>query len=236
MQSNVAELPLSHKVWAWFESNKKQTIYGAVLVAAVGLIIWFVLWQRDEKQIAAGDALSNVAAGQIDGAISRSGAADAYLKVAAQFPNSQAGARALLIAASSFFMDGKYTEAQAQFERFTREYPASALRPAAMLGIASCLEAQAKTDQAVAAYKDLITRYPQETIIPQAKFALAGLYETQNKTDQARDLYQEVERAAPLTSFGNEAGIRIEELNAQHPTLTPAVLAPTNAPVRIEKK
>jgi len=236
MQSNVAELPLSHKVWGWFETNKKQAIYGAVAVIIVGLIVWFVLWQRDEKQIAAGDALSNVAAGQFDGAIPRSGAADAYLKVAAQYPNSQAGARALLMAAGNFFVDAKYSEAQAQFERFTREYPGSPLMGQALLGVASCLEAEGKTDQAITAYKELITRHPTETIIPQAKFALARLYEVQNKPEQARNLYEEVERAASFTSFGNEAGIRVEELDTKFPNLVPQTSAPTNAPIRLENK
>ena len=243
MQSNVAELPLSHKAWAWFESNKKQAIYGAVLLAAVGLIVWFALWQRDEKQIAAGDALSDVAAGQFDSTVARSGAAEAYLKVAGQYPNSQAGARALLMAAASFFTDGKYTEAQAQFERFTREYPGSPLMGEALLGVASCLEAEGKTDQAVTAYKELITRHPSETVIPQAKFALASLYETQSKPEQARELYEEVARAAPFASFGNEAGLRVEELEVKYPNLTAPVAPPTNvatptntAPIRLEKK
>jgi TolA-binding protein len=236
MQSNVAELPLSHKIWAWFETNKKQTLYGTVALIAVGLIVWFVIWQHDEKQIAAGDALSNVTAGQFDGAIQRSGVADAYLKVAAQYPNSQAGARALLMAASSLFIESKYPEAQAQFERFTHEYPGSPFMGEALLGVASCLSAQGKTDQAVAAYKDLITRHPLETVIPEAKFALAGLYDAQNKPEQARDLYEEVERAAPYTSFGNESGLRVQELEARFPNLAPATSALTNAPVRMDKK
>jgi tetratricopeptide (TPR) repeat protein len=238
MQSNVAELPISHKVWAWFESNRKPAIYGVVFLAAVGLIISFVVWHKDQKQLDAGEAFSNVAAGQFDGAIPMSGAVDAYLKVASQYPDSMAGARALLMAAASLFTEMKYPEAQAQFERFAREYPGSPFMGEALLGVGSCLEAQGKTDQAIAAYKDLITRHPSETVIPQAKFALAGLYEAQNKPEQARDLYEEVERAAAYTSFGNEAGIRVEELNAKHPSLAPTVTPIlTNAPpVATDKK
>jgi TolA-binding protein len=236
MPSNVAELPLSHKIWAWFEANKKQAIYGAVAVLVLGLVVWFILWQRDEKQIAAGDALSNVAAGQLEGAGVRGSAPEAYLKVAAEYPNSQAGARAVLMAASGFFTEAKYVDAQAQFERFRREYPGSVFVGQALLGIASCLEAEGKTEQAIAAYRELITRHPNETVTPEAKFALAALYEAQNKPEQARELYEEVERAAPMTSFGNEAGLRVEELNARFPaqvTVSPVV---TNAPMRLEKK
>jgi TolA-binding protein len=236
MQSNVAQLPLHDKVWAWFEANKKQTIYATLIVAGVGLIVWFLIWQRDEKQVAAGNALSNVSASQLEIAGPRSSAADAYLKVASEYPKSIAGARALLMAAASFFTDGKYSDAQAQFERFTREYPGSPFTGQAMLGIAACFEAQGKTEQAIAAYKELVTRHPNEAVIPQAKFSLARLYEAQNKPEQARDLYEDVERAAPFTAFGNEAGVRMEELIAKYPNLAPAPSVPTNAPLQLQKK
>jgi tetratricopeptide (TPR) repeat protein len=242
MQSNVAELPLHDKIWTWFESNKKPAFYGAVGLAAAGLVIWFLVWQKGEKQVAAGEALSNVAAGQIEGITSRSGLAQAYLKVAADFPETSAGARALLMAGGTFFTEGNYSEAQTQFERFMREYPGTPpLRSDALLGIASSLDVQGKTDQAVNAYKDLIARHPNDVVIPQAKFNLAMIYEAQNKPELARDLYEQVERAAPFTSFGNEAGMRLEELITKHPSLAPPPPAPislplTNAPVGIPKK
>jgi hypothetical protein len=93
----------------------------------------------------------------------------------------------------------------------------------------------------VAAYKDLIARHPNEIVIPQAKFNLASLYEAQNKPEMARELYEQVERGAPFTSFGNEAGVRMEELIAKHPNLAPPppapiAVAPTNAPVILPKK
>jgi tetratricopeptide (TPR) repeat protein len=241
MQSNVAELPLHDKIWTWFESNKKQAFYGAVGIVALGLIIWFMVWQKSEKQVAAGEALSNVAAGQIEGLPSHSGVVQAYLKVAADYPGSSAGARALLMAGGTFFTEGNYSEAQTQFERFMREYPGSPLRSDALLGIASCLDVQGKTDQAVNAYKDLIARHPNDVVVPQAKFNLAMVYEAQNKPELARDLYEQVERAAPFTSFGNEAGMRLEELIAKNPSLAPPPPAPislplTNAPVPLPKK
>jgi len=238
MQSNVAALPLHDKVWAWFETNKKTALYGAAGIAVIGLVVWFIVWQRDEKRVAAGEALSNVAAAQIEGVTSRSGAAQSYLKVAADYPGSIAGARALLFAAAGFFTEGNYSEAQAQFQRFLREYPGSTFRSDALLGVASCLDAQGKTDEALNAYKELIARYPNEPVIAQAKFNLATIYEAQNKPELARDLYEQVERAAPFTSFGNEAGFRMEELIAKHPSLAPPPpapisVSPTNAPIPV---
>jgi TolA-binding protein len=241
MESNVAQLPLADRLWDWFETYKKQVALATGILVVAGLVIWFILWQREQQQIDAGTALSQVEAGQLDGSSPRSAAADAYLKVAKNYPNSMTGARASLLAAGSLFAEGKYPEAQGQFERFVREYQGSPFMGEALLGIASCLDAEGKTEQAVNAYKDLVTRHPNESFIPQARFALARLYEAQNKPELARDLYQEIERVAPFTSLGNEAGVRLEELIAKYPKLAPAPPPPpassvTNLAPLLEKK
>src|SRR5215831_9894848 len=117
MLSNVAQLPLSHKLWAWFETNKKPALAGAGIVVALGLIIWFISWRHDETQIAAGNALSDVAARVVGTQGGSPDTASAFLWIASTYPNSSAGARALLLAAGTLFVDGKYSEAQAQFEK-----------------------------------------------------------------------------------------------------------------------
>jgi len=221
MEPNVAQLPLADRLWDWFETYKKQTALIAVIVVAAGLVIWFIIWQKEAKQVDAGVAVSQVAAGEIATGGARADAPEAYLKVANQYPHSMSGARALLLGAGGFFTEGKYTESQAQFERFVREYQGSPFMGEALFGIASCLDAQGKTDQAATAYKDLITRHPNESFVPQAKFALARIYEAQDKPEQARDYYQDVERSAAFTSIGNEAGVRLEELIAKNPKLAP---------------
>jgi predicted negative regulator of RcsB-dependent stress response len=237
MQSDVADLPLSHKLWAWFETNRKPALLGVALIAAAGLIAWILISQQQEKQIAAGAALSDIAANQMSGLTPRSDLVSAYLKVAGSYPGSSAGARALLMAAGNLFTENKFSEAQAQFEKFTREYHDSPLMGQALLGVAACLDAQAKTDAAIAAYKNLIDRHPSDIVVPQAKFALSRLYEAQNKPDMARDLLQDVERGNPYTSLGNEAGMRLEELIAKYPPLAPPPLAtPTNAPMKFQQK
>ncbi len=226
MESNVAQLPLADRLWDWFETYKRQIALVAAILVVAGLAVWFIIWQRETKQFDAGAALSQVSAPELQGG----GRADAeaYLKVAREYPNSMAGARALLLAASSLFDQNKYSEAQALFERFVREYQGNPLMGEALFGIASCLDAERKADQAATAYKDLITRHPNESFVPQAKFALAQIYEAQNKPEQARDLYQDIERAVPFTSLGNEAGVRMEELVAKYPNLQPPPPAPTS--------
>ena len=233
MQTEVAQLPLSHRLWAWFETNKKQAVWGTVLVVGVGLIIWFVVWQQGEKEIKASEALTNVSIPLAGSAGPRPGSAEAYFKVASEYPKSAAGARALLLGAGSLFIEGKFPEAKSQFERFTREHRDSPFMGQALLGVAASLDAQGKTNEAVTAYKDLVDHHPGESVIPQAKFALARLYESQNKLELARSLFEELNRTEPYSSLGSEAGMRLEELLAKNPNLIPKPVAPAPAPISL---
>src|ERR1051326_406204 len=133
MDSNAAQLPLSHKLWAWFETNKKQAFWGAGLVTIAVIVVAFVISQQGEKEVKASEALSSVAATPPTAAGARPDSAAAYLKVAADYPKSSAAARAGLLAGGSLFAQGKFAEAQAQFEKFTREYHDSPLLGQALL-------------------------------------------------------------------------------------------------------
>src|ERR1043166_8558017 len=100
MESEVVKLPLWQKLWAWFETNRKQAVWGAAIIVGVGLISWFVVWQRAQKELSASEALSNFGLPQ-PGSTARPDTAEAYLKVAATYPKSAAAARAMLLAAGS---------------------------------------------------------------------------------------------------------------------------------------
>lgn len=249
MESNVAHLALSDKLWAWYEANKKPVAIGVVAVLALTVIIWFFIWRHNEKEVQAGQALSAVTAGQLGGSTGpKPELAAAYLKVANDYSGTKASTHALLLAAGSLFTEGKFTEAQTQFDKFRRDHRDSPFMGEALLGIAACQDAQGKTNEAVAAYKELIDRHPADNAVPQARFALARLYEAQNKPEQARSLYEEVERGNPYSSVGSEAGMRLEELKLKFPQLSvpapslvmtsapPALKAPapagTNTPVQ----
>jgi len=237
MESSTAQLPLSHKAWAWFEANRKPALIGTGAIVAVGLIIWFYVYRQNEQQVAAAEALSRVAVPQMSGGRGGPESAASYLKVAADYPKSRAAARAVLLAAGSLFAEGKYTEAKAQFDRFTREYGNSPLMAQALLGSAASLDALGKTNEAITAYNNLIRQYPGENVVSQARFALGRLYETQNDPEKARTQFEEVARANPYGGIGSEAGMRVEELNLKYPKSVPATPTPTNAaPVKIEKK
>jgi len=233
MDSKVAELPVSDKLLAWFETNKKQVGYGAVALVILGIILGYFFYRKGEQQVAAGEALTSVSWNlAATGSAGRPGAAAEYLKVASQYPNSIAGARALLLAGGNLFVENKYDEARAAFDRCAREYPDAPVLGQALLGGAACLDGQNKVAEATAAYKNLIDRHPGDVAVPQAKFALGRLYENQGKPEQARNLFEEVARGDPTGSLGSEAGMRLEELRLKNPALfaPPAVPAlPTDS-------
>jgi len=225
MDTDVAELGL-HKLWAWYEANRKQVTLGAGLLVVAGLVIGFVVWQQGAKQQAASEALSDVEMGQL-GVPNMQSTPEGYLKVANTYPHSAAGEQALLLAASSLFVGDKYEQSRAEFERFRHEHHDSPWLGEALLGNAACLDAEGRTNEAIAAYKEVIAHRVPETVLPQAKFALASLYEAQNQVELARANFEDVARQ-PYTSLGSEAGIRLEELQIKHPSLAPATPMPTN--------
>jgi outer membrane protein assembly factor BamD (BamD/ComL family) len=237
MESDAGQLPLSHKAWAWFEANKKQALTGTVGVVVVGLIISFIIYRQDEREIAASEALANVEVPHMNNPRTVAESPEAYLKVVVEYPKSRAAARALLLAGGNLFATEKYPEAKTQFERFTREYGNSPYMGQALLGIAACLDAQGKVEEAIVAYKDLVDHHPGENSVPQARFALGRLYEAKGEAEKARNQFEEVARDNPYGSIGSEAGIRLEELNLKYPKAAATTVTATNkGPTKVEKK
>jgi predicted negative regulator of RcsB-dependent stress response len=199
------------KLWPWVETNRNRLIGGAVIAVLAIFIVWFVACQREAKEIAAGQALTQVA-------ISSSGPlADAYLQIAGQHPDTAAGQRALLQGASSLFDAGKFTDAQAQFQKYLDEHPDGEFSGQATLGVAASLDAQGKTDLAVGAYQRVINSSSDTAIVSAAKFGLARIEESQGRPNDAFVLYQDVASADPSGSLGSEADMRLIELRNKLP-------------------
>lgn len=232
MEQNVARLSLFEQLWAWFETNKKQAAWGAIALAIVAFFVAFYVWRRGETEVQAGEAFSKTAATLVTEGRGQAGSADAYLKVAAEYPKTSAAGRAILQAGAALFREQKYAESQAQFQRFTREYPDNPFLPQALLGIASCLEAEGKTAEAIQAYEGLVKRFPNSNVAPQAEFALANIYESQGRPEQAWALFEKLARQMGLnSSIGSEAGIRAEELKDKLPatvTTPPPAASPAS--------
>ena len=195
-------------------------IYGAVIIVATGILIAFYFWQQNQKEIAAGQALTElVTSTPPDSDANR--LADAYLKIAANFPGTRAGGRAAMQGAAALFEAGKYTEAQAQFKKYLETHPGDVFCAQAALGVAASLDAQGKIDLAASAYQRVISGFPDPNAVNVAKFALAQIDERQGKLADAENLYEDVARNNPNGSSGSEAALRAMELKTKlQPALT----------------
>jgi TolA-binding protein len=210
------------------EANKNRFIFGAVIIIIAGFLIAFYLWRQNQKELAAGQALTEAVVSAPQNA-NASQLADSYSKIAADYPGTRAGERAAAQSAAVLFEAGKYAEALAQFQQFLKTHPDSVFSPQAALGVAASLDAQGKTDLASSAYQRVISRFPDPNAVSAAKFALAQIGERQGKFAAAENLYEEVARNNPNSSLGSEAAMRAMELK----TKLPPASAPTTPPLSL---
>jgi tetratricopeptide (TPR) repeat protein len=205
---------------AWLDQNRKRAALWALAVAAVVLIAIAVISYQVQKEERASKALSSVRAPFSPTAVNPADTAESYLKIAKEHEGTKAGSRALLLAATARFTEGKYADAQKLFEQFSREYRDSPWLAQAMFGIASSLDAQQKPAEALAKYEELRRRFPNEAVIDETKLALARVYETQNRLVDAYKLYDELVKGNPYGGgLTAEAGLRQAELVEKYPDL-----------------
>ncbi|MGA2242019.1 MAG: tetratricopeptide repeat protein [Verrucomicrobiota bacterium] len=214
------------KLWPWFEANRIRIIWGGgVIVVAAGLIS-FYSWQRDQKEIVAGKALTQVIR-SIPRNATASQQADLYLKVSTDYFGTSGGQRALLQGAAMLFAAGRYTDAQAQFQKFLDTYPGSFLAAQAALGVATSLDAQGDADLAAGVYQRIINTYSDAVVVDSARFALAQIDERRGKLDEAANLYEAIVHYNPNGSLGSEAGLRLMELKMKQQSAPPSTAPAT---------
>jgi TolA-binding protein len=223
MQAQEANLTTTDHLFRllpWIEANLKRIAFGAAFVLIAVFIFSFYSYRQNQREIAAGEALTQAGISGGGGQL-----AEACLKIATEYAGTPAGQRALLQGATVLFTTGKYADAQTQFQKFLDTYPDNFLSPQATLGVAASLDALGKTDLAVSAYQKAASQTADLSVVANAKFSLARIDETQGKLAEAQKLYGEVARTYANTSLGSEAGLRAMELNAKLPK-APAPPAP----------
>jgi TolA-binding protein len=213
------------KLWPWIEANKNRFIFGAVIIVIAGFLIAFYLWRQDQRELAAGQALTEAVVSAPQNA-NASQLADSFSKIAADYPGTRAGERAAVQSAAVLFEAGKYTEALAQFQQFLKTHPNSVFSPQAALGVAASLDAQEKTDLASSAYQRVVSRFSDPNAVSAAKFALAQIGERQGKLAVAENLYEEVAHSNPNGSLGSEAAMRAMELKTKLPPASATTIPP----------
>ena len=224
MQAQDATTLYLYKSLDWAQANRNRLIGFAVAVGLIVLIAWFMVSQRAAQEIAAGQALTKIVLSPT------SAQADAYLKIAGQYSSTAAGNRAQLLGAATLFEAGKFTEAQAAFQKYLDAHPDGEFSGQAGLGVAASLDAQGKTDLAASAYQRLINNSPDVAAVSSARFGLARIDESLGRLTDAFNLYQDIVNNVPGTLLGSEAGMRLIELKAKLPPVTPAPAAAAKTP------
>jgi TolA-binding protein len=218
----------------WLDSNKRNLMFAGAGVLAVVFALAAYRWKVNETEQSASDALLRLKAADSSGTTPEAGATAAdYLKVAKDFPGTSAADRAQILAAGALYADGKYADAQAEFERFGREHAGNVLATEAAFGVASALEAQGKREEALTAYQAVQSRYPKSAQAATAKLGVARIYEQKGQLELALKSYEELARPGAAGGGANQAMQLKQHLLAAHPELavtnSPALTA-TNAP------
>jgi predicted negative regulator of RcsB-dependent stress response len=222
---------------AWLNTNQKRVLVATGIVVFVIIVAGVLIYNQARREVRASEALSNIDVPANPSKPPRSGLAEDYQKFAQEYAGTKAAARAILQGAGVLYTDGRFADAQKQFERLLREYSDSPWIAEAHLGVAASLEAQQKSPEAIAKYEEVRRRFANAAIADEAKLALGRLYEATNPSE-AFKLYDELTKANPYSGLGAEAGMRQADLVETHPELKPKPPAPvtpsivmTNPPI-----
>lgn len=221
MQAQDTATAYFFKTWSWVEANLKQVLLGIGVVIVIVVLTSYYFWRQNQTEIDAGQALTQMLV-SISSSSDAGQVANAYLKVAADYPGTQSGGRALMLGATMLFESGKFPEAQAEYQRYLDTYHDGPFGAPATLGIAVCLEAQGKTEAAANAYQRVINGYSDSYAVSSAKFALGKIDEQQGKLVEAENFFQQVARANPNTAMGSEAGFRAYQLHSRSSAASPS--------------
>lgn len=231
MQPEVNDTDSMLRVWAWFLDNQMKLASWAGTLVVIGLAFYAYLNFQDNKEIAAGQALSNIQTPRQKDAQKPGEMAASLLAVAKDHAGTKAAAQAVLRAGTALFNDGKFSEAQAQFERFLSLEPSSPFASQAAYGIAASLQAAGKLAEAQTKFDEVSKRYSTEGVAEDAKLALANLHILQNKPELAHKLLDEITQTSKGSPGSQEAFAKRMELEQKYPYLRTniAIARPSNA-------
>lgn len=220
---------------AWLEVNKKNVGIAAVVLVGVGFLFATVRHFKKQKEEKASAELLALKPTLVQPTNAPAPQASGFQKVAENYSGTSAGERARILAATTLFTEGRYTDAEKEFSAFLKEFSDSPWTASAAYGVAASQEAAGKANEAFAGYQNVVTAHPSSAEVTAAKLALARIYESRKQPDQALRLYNELTAPVPGQKPGEggnrEAESRKEALLRAHPNLNASALAP--APVSI---
>jgi TolA-binding protein len=228
MQSQDATDTFLIKWWPQIEANKNRILSVAGGVAAVIVIGAFVSLRHQQNQVAAGEAVTQAII-TLQANSNPSQISDTFLGIADEYRNTPAGERSLLEGAAALFTEGKYSDAQAYFQRYLQAHPDDDFSGLAALGVAKSLEAQGKLNDAAGAYQHVIQDFPDAQAVNDAKFSLARVDLQQQHYADAMNLFQDVAKSDPYGTLGNEAAQYVYNLQSKVPAS--AATTPATSPM-----
>jgi predicted negative regulator of RcsB-dependent stress response len=221
---------------AWLEVNKQRLLIGAVAGLGIATIVVCYNYFAEQKEVRAGEALTALNSGMPSPSRPKTPSGD-YLKIVAEYSGTGAAANAQLLAGEALFDEGKYAEAQSQFQKFIAEHGDHPLVASAALGVAASLDAVGKADEALAKYQGAARQYSTDGAVSgQAKLSAARILASQGKLTQAHKMYLELAesgRGAASGAWSEVAVTRMLELEKQHPDLAAARMPPTPPPAPV---
>jgi TolA-binding protein len=226
MESQDSAATLFYTWWPRIEANKNKIVGIAGGIVALVAIISFYSWHSKQTQIDAGDAVTEQIISLQPG-VDPSRAADGYLNVYTEHEGTLAGERALLQGAAILFTEGKYTDAQMDFQRYLDARPDGQFSGQASLGVAKCLEAEGKLNDAAGSYQHIISDIADAQAVVAAKFALAQINVQQKNYADALRLFQDVAQSDPYSATGSEAAQYAYDLRSKVPSTQTAPASPT---------
>jgi len=222
MQSQDAPTAFLFKFWPWLEANKTRVIVGTAIILVAIFLYSFMSWRGEQKEIEAGRTVTGLALTLPPGS-GPSQWAEAYLKIAGQYPDTRAGRRAWLQGAAALFNAGRFADAQSEFQKFLEAHPDGDFSASAALGVAASLEALGKLDSAASAYQRVLSGFSSDIVaVNAAKFALARIDGRLGKITDALNYYESIARNSPGGPPAQEAAMQAMELRTK---MTPATAA-----------
>lgn len=175
----------------WMENKGKVLLYGGLLIAALIACAFYQI-STEKAQAAARQAFAEASS------------ADAYRKVAQEYPKSVVAGDARLLLAGQLRDEKKYDEALATLKAFIDGSPEHPLISSAYLSRAETLAASGKIDEALAAFQEITTKFLSSYAAPLAMVERAKLLKKQGKTDEARRAFESVRSQFPESAFEQE--------------------------------
>jgi tol-pal system protein YbgF len=129
----------------------------------------------------------------------------------AQVPIPDSG-QAIYDRGYTLYHEGRYLDAETQFQKFLQGYPDTHLADNAVFWIGASRLARGDLTGAVGAFSDTVENYPEGNKVPDSLLKLGQCLEELGDRDGARLRYQEVMRRFPSSAAAVSAEERLAEL------------------------